>query len=373
MTLEERFLLINREVSQSSISLSDPEIVKLIVRGLGDGAQVDKPIGPLTTFRVGGNARIFFELDSEHSLERLFEVLNSYLVPILVIGNGSNLLVSDSGFDGLAIHLSGKFSEVSGFDSSENAQYFDNQARGPERIVLCGAGLAMPVVARKTVARSLTGFEWAVGVPGTLGGGVAMNAGGHGSQISDCLEKATIVSLDATSDNFALLRQVFAAEMDFSYRHSCVQSSDLVLWASLKLAKASRSDSEKKLSEIVAWRRENQPGGHNCGSVFTNPQTPMAELGSDMINQAPQTPMAELGDDTIYSAGALIEMAGLKGFSVGQASVSTKHANFIQADPGCSAQNVYDLILTIQERVEMRFGVRLKLEVKILGFDNDAV
>jgi UDP-N-acetylmuramate dehydrogenase len=205
--------------------------------------------------------------------------------------------------------------------------------------VRAGGAAALPVVARHTVRAGLAGFEWAVGVPGSVGGGVRMNAGGHGSDMAASVVEATVVDLAAgtTAD-------LPAAALAFGYRRSSVTPSQVVTGATLRLQPGERAAGERLLSEIVAWRRANQPGGQNAGSVFTNPP----------------------GD----SAGRLIDAAGCKGLRLGSAEVSTKHANFFQADPGGSADDVRTLMDRVRARVRAETGVDLVPETRMIGFDD---
>jgi UDP-N-acetylmuramate dehydrogenase len=198
--------------------------------------------------------------------------------------------------------------------------------------------VSLPVLARRTAAAALTGLEWAVGVPGSVGGAVRMNAGGHGSDISHTLVQCRIVDLSTGDD-----REIAKSDLGLAYRRSNVTSRDVVLTATFSLAAGDRPASEAQIADIVRWRREHQPGGSNAGSVFTNPP-----------------------DD---SAGRLIDDAGLKGHRLGSAHVSPKHANFFQADEGGSADDVVALIEEVQRIVEQRMGVRLEPELRLVGFE----
>ena len=206
-------------------------------------------------------------------------------------------------------------------------------------VVTASAGSSLPVVARKTAAAGLTGFEWAVGVPGSIGGAVRMNAGGHGSDMAGSLIEVTIVDLVANCE-----RNVPAADIGLSFRHSELPASAVVVEARLQLAHGDRGESERMISEIVSWRRANQPGGQNAGSVFVNPVP---------------------GE---VSAGALIDAAGLRGMRVGSAYVSHKHANFIQVDDGGSADDVRALMQIVSDRVESTSGYALRSEIRLVGF-----
>lgn len=290
-------------------------------RLLGDLARRDVPLGPLTTYRVGGAAALFVEAGSADDLAAVADTVAATGVPTLVVGKGSNLLVADAGFPGLAIVLGEGFAAVDVAGTTVRA----------------GGAAALPVVARRTVREGLTGFEWAVGVPGSIGGAVRMNAGGHGSDIAATLVDARIVDLRTGVDE-----RVVVAQLGLGYRRSNVTGSQVVVEATLGLAEGDRAAGERTLSEIVGWRRANQPGGQNAGSVFTNPA----------------------GD----SAGRLIDAAGCKGLRVGTAAVSTKHANFFQADAGGSADDVVALIADVRQRVLDHAGVDLHPENRLVGF-----
>jgi UDP-N-acetylmuramate dehydrogenase len=288
---------------------------------LGARATADVPIGPLTTYRVGGAAALFVRIEDEDDLRSVADAVAGSGVEVLVVGKGSNLLVADAGFAGLAVVLGDAFATIT--------------IEGT--LVRAGGAASLPVVARRTAAAGLTGFEWAVGVPGSIGGAVRMNAGGHGSDMAASLEGVRVLDLRNGHDE-----EVPSTDLDLRYRSSRITPEQLVLRADLRLAPGDRAASEAELAEIVRWRRANQPGGPNAGSVFTNPP----------------------GD----SAGRLIDAAGLKGLRVGTAAVSTKHANFIQADEGGRADDVFALMGEIRDRVRRSQGVTLEAETRMVGF-----
>ena len=288
---------------------------------LAGGILADHPIGPMTTYRAGGRAARFVRPVDRSELEAVAAGVASAGIPVLVVGRGSNLLVADAGFGGLALQLGQAFEKV----------------RAEGTTVVAGAGVSLPVLARWTVAESLTGFEWAVGVPGSLGGAVRMNAGGHGSDMATTLVSADTVDL-ATGEG----RRRTLAELSLDYRSSSIEQSEVVVEATIALAVGDMASGEERLAEVVRWRRENQPGGQNAGSVFINP----------------------VGD----SAGRLIDEAGLKGWRFGSASVSERHANFIQVDEGGSADDVVALMDMVARRVIEVHGIRLEPETVIVGF-----
>ena len=288
---------------------------------LAGGILADHPIGSMTTYRAGGRAARFVRPVDRSELEAVAAGVASAGIPVLVVGRGSNLLVADAGFGGLALQLGQAFEKV----------------RAEGTTVVAGAGVSLPVLARRTVAESLTGFEWAVGVPGSLGGAVRMNAGGHGSDMASTLVSADTVDL-ATGEG----RRRTLADLSLGYRSSSIEQSEVVVEATIALAVGDMVSGEERLAEVVRWRRENQPGGQNAGSVFTNP----------------------VGD----SAGRLIDEAGLKGWRFGSASVSERHANFIQVDEGGSADDVVALMDVVVRRVDEVHGIRLEPETVIVGF-----
>jgi len=295
--------------------------IAAVARLLGERAKHDVPLGPLTTYRVGGPAALLTELTAEDDLRAVADAVRDTGVPVLLVGRGSNLLVADAGFRGLAVTLGGVFAQI---------ELAATQVRA-------GGAVSLPVLARRTAAGGLTGLEWAVGVPGSVGGAVRMNAGGHGSDVSGTIVSAHVADLTTGED-----REVAKDDLGLGYRTSAVHSHDVVLHATFALTPGDRDESEAQIADIVRWRRENQPGGSNAGSVFTNPP----------------------GD----SAGRLIDAAGLKGHRVGSAHVSPKHANFFQADEGGSADDVLALIEEVQRLVEERMGVRLEPELRLVGF-----
>jgi UDP-N-acetylmuramate dehydrogenase len=295
-------------------------------------------LAPLSTYRVGGDAARFVEVVDADELARIAAAVAGLLAPeqVLVVGRGSNLLVADRGFDGLALQLGEAFSTIDTSDAAATPDAADRS--GDSLSVRVGGAAALPVVARRTVAAGLSGFEWAVGVPGSIGGAVRMNAGGHGADMADVLVGVHVVDLCSGED----VRMPVSA-LELGYRRSALEGAQVVTQAELHLRRGDRDRGEQRLSEIVRWRREHQPGGANAGSVFTNPE----------------------GD----SAGRLIDAAGCKGLRVGGAEVSTKHANFIQTDPGGTAADVVAVMAQVVDRVEASSGVRLHAETVLVGFD----
>lgn len=303
-----------------------PDAVHVAAALLGDLAERDVPLGPLTTYRVGGAAALFVRPAHVDDLAVVAAARRASGLPLLMVGRGSNLLVADRGFPGIAVSAAA-IGEAIEIDAAHQR-------------VTAGSAVFLPVLARRTAAASLTGFEWAVGVPGSVGGAVRMNAGGHGSDMTQCLRHVTIADLSADGRP----AQVPVDQLGLRFRGSALRPEQLVLDATLQLARGDRTASEAEISEIVAWRRANQPGGQNAGSVFVNPIP--GEL----------------------SAGELVDRLGLRGLRVGTAFVSDKHANFIQADDGGSADDVRAVMDLVRRRVEEETGFALRSEIRLVGF-----
>ena len=298
--------------------------VSLAVAVLGADGRVDVPLSTFTTFRIGGPAAVLVTATSHEMLERVFDASKSSGLPVVTIGQGSNLLVGDNGVAAIVVELAGSYTNIQ-----------VGQQTSP-MILRAGGAVKLPVLARQSVAAGLGGLEWAVGVPGSVGGAVKMNAGGHGSDMSANVMCAQVFSFVTGEAKVVQLH-----DLDLRYRASSIGEFDVVEWAEFSLSPIVSSVGESELREIVQWRRLHQPGGANCGSVFTNPP----------------------GD----SAGRLIDAAGLKTFRVGTASVSEKHANFIQADASGNAADVVELIHEIRRIIFEKFAIMLEPEVRTFG------
>jgi UDP-N-acetylmuramate dehydrogenase len=310
-------------------TVTQTESINLAASVLGDRAEHDVSLAPFTTYRLGGPAALFVRARSIDDLALVAAARNASGLPVVVVGRGSNLLVADTGFPGIAVLATALGSDLVLPESVDEA----GEARG-------GSGLALPVVARRLAAAGWRGFEWAVGVPGSLGGAVRMNAGGHGSDMASCLVAAHVFDLAAGTPAWRSVD-----ELGLRFRASDLTALDVVVEVTLRVHAGDRAAAEAEIAEIVRWRRENQPGGQNAGSVFVNPVP---------------------GE---VSAGLLIDQLGLRGLRVGTAWVSEKHANFIQASDGGSADDVRAVIELVRARVAEATGVELRSEVRLVGFE----
>ena len=294
----------------------------LHVRAPGLKLQKNVTLAPFTTMRVGGPADFFAEVSSPAELAAVCACAADTATPVLVIGNGSNLLVKDGGFEGVAVNMGELFAQISVEDERITAQ----------------AGALLSAVARRAMESSLTGLEFASGIPGSVGGATYMNAGAYGGELSQ-----VIGSVDVFEDGKIVT--VSLDEMRFGYRKSrLMETGGIALSTVFHLAKGDKDTILSRMNELNARRREKQPLSYpSCGSFFKRPQG--------------------------YYAGALIEGAGLKGFHVGGAQVSQKHAGFIVNAGGATAKDILELVKCVQNKVFETSGVHLEPEARIVGRD----
>jgi len=300
--------------------VSDPVYEELVTACQGR-VLAEASLAALTTLRVGGAARVLVTAERDADLEAVSAVCHRHGLPWAVIGRGSNLLVADAGWPGVAVVLGRGFR---GLDIAGSR-------------VVAGAAEPLPSLAVRIADAGLGGFAWACAVPGTLGGAVRMNAGAHGGDMASHLTEVEVFRLSsATREQWPL------AALGLRYRHSELPDDAVVLAATMSLAPAKPAEIRSEIDSIRAWRRAHQPLNEpNCGSVFTNPP----------------------GD----SAGRLIDTAGCKGHTIGGASVSQRHANFIVTRPGATATDVATLIAEVIAAVERIHGITLHPEVRRLG------
>lgn len=287
---------------------------------LGVTVLIDEPMKTHTTFRIGGPADYFVSPDREHLAKVLLEAQEAE-IPVTVIGNGSNLLISDAGIRGIVVEI----------------------GKGMNRIELDGetikaeAGVLLSRAAALAAANSLTGMEFAAGIPGSIGGAVVMNAGAYGGEMKDIIKSVDVISRDGKITT--LLRD----ELDLSYRHSCILEKEyIVLSAELELHIGDKEKICAWMAELKNRRLEKQPLEYpSAGSTFKRPQG--------------------------YFAGKLIQDAGLRGYQVGDAQISEKHCGFVVNRGSATAAEVMQLICDVQKKVKEQFGVELEPEVKLLG------
>lgn len=311
------------------------------IRAGGVAAEQDRLLGPLTTFGIGGPAAGFVEPTDRAALavvQRALAGTGDDEVPVLVLGRGSNVLISDAGFPGLVLRLGRGFKEIrrvaGGTPAGLGVDGGGVDGGGVD--VDAGAAVAMPALAAWAAKESLGGLEFGAGIPGSVGGCVRMNAGAHGGQVADRLLTAELMPIGGE------VRVEPGSALGFGYRHSALPPRAVVTGARFRLVSDDPARIRARLDNLRAWRRATQPlRERNCGSVFTNPD----------------------GD----SAGRLVEAAGCKGRRRGGARVSDKHANFIVVSPGTGAQDVLDLITQVRAAVAANGGPWLVPEVRVVG------
>ena len=297
----------------------------------------DEPMKKHTTFRIGGPADYYAEPDVSR-ISKLIEIAKACDMPVAVIGNGSNLLVGDKGIRGLVIGIGKGLSAIEVTEAvAQQSTAQDLTAQGNTRIITAGAGAILVAVAARAAEASLSGLEFASGIPGSVGGAVVMNAGAYGGEIKDVLIDATVLTAEGE------LKTVTRDELDLSYRHSIVpEKGYIVLSARFRLTPKPKDEIKSYMAELRAKRVEKQPLEYpSAGSTFKRPEG--------------------------YFAGKLIMDAGLRGYSVGDAQVSGKHCGFVVNKGEATAADVLTLIKDVQETVLKQFGVKLEPEVKMIG------
>ena len=276
----------------------------------------DEPMSRHTTFRTGGPADIYIEPSGVEELKQVLDICREENVAYTIIGNGSNLLVGDGGYRGVLISFGKPFAQV----TIEGAQ------------VRTGAGALLSAVAKQVLNASLTGFEFAAGIPGTIGGAVVMNAGAYGGELCQVLREATVLTPEGE------VKTLPAEELELGYRTSCVQKNGyIVLEAVLQLQPGNADDIRAVMDALASKRREKQPLEYpSAGSTFKRPEG--------------------------HFAGRLIQDAGLRGFRVGGAQVSEKHCGFVINRDHATSADILSLCRQVQEKVKAQFGVELELD-----------
>lgn len=313
----------------------------------GGRAKKDEPLAKHVNFRIGGPADFYLEARKADELVDALRLAAAHGVPWVVLGGGSNVLVSDAGFRGLAVQTA-----------------FRGWTQDGERVT-AEAGVLSAFLARATADAGLTGFEWGIGLPGTVGGAVRGNAGCFGGEMKDVIE--TVRVYDPGADE---VRQMTWAECKFGYRDSILKHLDptpIVLEATLVLAPGDKKDAKARLEAIVAVRKDKQPqGASSAGCMFKN----VALSGDEdlyKLRQETDIPSEFLEHQSI-PAGWLIEQADLKGTKVGDAEVSDKHGNFCLNRGAATADQVMQLVSLVKTKIRNRFGIQLEEEVQLIGF-----
>ncbi len=300
-------------------------ISKTVVEALehflpAENIYINEPMSKHTTFRIGGEADCFLQIENMEQLKKIQRYLQQLEIPYFVLGNGSNLLVGDQGYRGVIIEIADKMNEVRVMGS----------------LIVAQAGAPMSKIARVACENGLTGFEFAAGIPGTIGGGVVMNAGAYGGELKQ------VVTMVKVIDREGNLLELDNSTMEFGYRTSAIKRLPFtVAEVHIQLAAGAREEIKARMEELAAKRREKQPLEYpSAGSTFKRPEG--------------------------YFAGELIMKAGLQGYQIGGAQVSEKHCGFVINKDNATARDVKELISYVQSTVKSQFGVDLEPEVIII-------
>ena len=286
-----------------------------------DQVKMNEPLRSYTSFQIGGPCDYFIEPENMNEISQVLELCSKEDVPVFILGNGSNLLVTDKGYRGVVIHLYNNYNDV---------VVEGNRIRAE-------SGITLAALSSAAAKNNLTGLEFASGIPGTLGGAVYMNAGAYGGEMKQVIKEVVAVSPEGVINTFC------AEELDFGYRHSALHDSGYTaLEVTLELAYGEQGSIKDMMKELNARRKEKQPLEYpSAGSTFKRPEG--------------------------YFAGKLIMDAGLSGYRIGDAMVSDKHCGFVINVGDASFEDVYQLIQHIQKTVLSRYGVELEREVRIIG------
>ena len=280
---------------------------------------LDEDMSKHTSFKTGGKADFYIKVYSIEEIKSILKISKENNIPLFVLGNGTNLLVKDQGYRGIIIQI--KMEEIN-IDETE---------------AIVDSGVKNTVLSKKLANNSLTGFEFASGIPGTIGGAIKMNAGAYGSEMKDIVKEVTYLDYDGN------IHTISNSECEFSYRHSkFFNEKAIILQAKLNLEHGNKEDIENKVNELLKQRKEKQPLEYpNAGSTFKR------------------------GDGFITAK--LIDECGLKGYSIGGAEVSEKHAGFIVNKNNATSTDILDLIRHVQKIVKEKTGENIKLEIEVIG------
>lgn len=289
-----------------------------------DRIKQNEPMKNHTTFKIGGPADFFIKAKTIEELKSIIKFANKQNIQITIVGNGSNLLVTDKGIRGIVVKLELKEIQIKKKDE-QNLE------------VIVDSGVPIGILAQKLLKEEISGFEELAGIPGTIGGAILMDAGAYGKEMKDIVEEVTTIDYKGNIKTFS------NKQSEFTYRHSKFSNGEyIILQAKLLLKKGNKDEIKQKMDEYLKSRKEKQPIEYpNAGSTFKR------------------------GDDFITAK--LIDEAGLKSYSIGGAKVSEKHAGFIINTGDATAKDVLDLVAYVTDKIYEKFGKKIELEIKVLG------
>lgn len=302
---------LKEKIEKSKITISKEKIL------------YNEPMEKHTTFKIGGPAECLIRIDNLKDLKEILTFASQNQIQVTILGNGSNLLVLDEGIQGLVLQI-----------KLENIEI--NEQEGKVEVIV-GAGTKMGKLAHILLQNQISGFEELSGIPGTVGGAVYMNAGAHGKEMKDIVKSVVCVDYQGNKKQFT------NQDMNFQYRNSCFKTKDYIITeVTLELQKGNSEEIKEKMDKYASYRREKQPIEYpSAGSTF--------KRGNNFIT------------------AQLIDQAGLKGYSVGGAEVSTKHSGFVINKGGATAKDVLQLVEYVKEEVKRKFDKEIELEIEVVG------
>lgn len=311
-----------------------------------DKIQKNYPLAQLSTYKIGGPAEYFILAETKNDVEEAFAFAREQKLAVTVLGGGSNILINDNGVRGLVIKLHNQEIEVQG------------------ETILCGAGVEVKTIAELAFEKNLSGIEWSIGIPGSMGGAIRGNAGAHGGSFDQVVELVRVFDCEKF-----LWIDYKPQDCDFAYRSSRFKTEPhYIIWEVILRLKASgdKSSMKQKMDEYREYRRTSQPKEPSAGCVFKN------FFAEDIARQNPDLARRAEQENKIrgskIGAGYLIELLNLKGSAIGGAKISEQHANFLVNADGASAQDVKALIESVKEQVRKEFGIEMEEEIQYIGF-----
>ena len=302
----------------------DKEIIEKIQKIIPkEKIYINEDMKKHTSFKIGGPAECLIKIENKVQLKNIFEIVKDFNIPLTIIGNGSNILVSDKGIKGIVLKI-----EIKKLEIQENNEKVN---------VTVGSGEKLGIIAQKFLNQEVEGFEFASGIPGTIGGAIRMNAGAHGKEMKDIVKTVTYMDRDGN------IKKIENAEAEFKYRNSIFSHKDyVIIETELELQKGNKEEISEKMQEYANFRKEKQPLEYpSAGSTF--------KRGEDFIT------------------AKLIDECGLKGYQIGGAQISEKHAGFIINKDNATAEDVMKLIEYTKEQIYNKFGKKIETEVEILN------
>ncbi len=309
--------------------------------------QKDVLLGPYTTFKIGGPAKYFAEAENVEEIQECCNWANKQKIPVLALGGGSNVLISDKGFGGLVIKI-------------KNSKF-----KIKNSVIECDAGVPLAKLVTESVNAGLSGLEWAMGIPGTIGGAVFGNTGAYGHSISESVHKVRTILID----NCSVLKEYTRKDCIFAYRSSNFRNlKEIIVSVELELFVGKKEESLKTIKDIISQRKIKIPPFPSAGSFFRNYKLTKNAQEDPLIKRHPELLQKMRGGKV--PTGYLLEQCDLKGVQIGGAMIANEHTNFIVNLGGATAENVLALIGLCKEKVKEKYGFELEIEKRLLGFDD---